>query len=128
MAGEPEYIKGLKREMQAVTQSMNGTEKAIVRIDTTLAENLPAMKAQLSQLNGTVRRHDTDIALQRQAHEDCPARKAEKNPNEKNPGGNLIIDLGDRRTKAVVGGVVGAPTLLLALDIILTAARHFWGG
>jgi len=117
MAGEPGYIKGLKDDMKEVTHMVSGTREAIVRIDTTLAENLPAMKAQLSQLNGTVRQHDKDIALQRQAHEDCPARKAS--------GGNLVIDLSDRKTKAAVGGIVGAPTLLLALEIIRWATQYF---
>ena len=48
---EPKYIKELKDDMKQVAQSVSGTEKAIVRIDTTLAENLPEMKKQLETLN-----------------------------------------------------------------------------
>ena len=119
MAGEPEYIKSLKREMQAVSQSMNVTEKAIVRIDTTLAETLPAMKGQLEKLNGSVRQHDKDIALQQQAHNECPARKASGD----NP--NVIIDLSNTKTKIALGGAVGLPTLVLILEVAQKALEYF---
>ena len=116
---EPKYIKDLKDEMKQVAQSVAGTEKAIIRIDTTLAETLPAMKGQLERLNGSVRQHDTAIALQKQAHDDCPARKASGD----NP--NVIIDLSNTKTKIALGGAVGLPTLVLILEVAQKALEYF---
>lgn len=122
---EPKYIKDLKDDMKQVAQSVSVTEKAIVRIDTTLAETLPEMKKQLEKLNGSVRRHDTAIALQKQAHDDCPARKSQnENPGEIS-GANVTINLSDPKTKIAIGGVVGAPALLLALELFKMAVQYF---
>ena len=126
---EPKYITEVKQQMGVVQKSITETEKAIVRIDTTLSENLPEMKEQLEKLNGTVRQHDKDLALQKQAHEDCPARKALGSGNPPGQAGTQwVIDLSDKKTKAAVGGLLGAPTLLLLLEIAKLAAQHFWGG
>jgi len=129
--GEPKYIGELKVAMGEMAKSVAGAEKAIVRIDTTLAENLPELKGQLQKLNGTVRGHDTDLALQKQAHEDCPARKA-FDGGQATPGssssGPVMIDLRDRKVQVVVGGVVGAPALVLALELLKFLQGYMAGG
>lgn len=128
MGKEPGYITELKDQIGVVQKGMGETEKAIVRIDTTLTENLPEMKDQLQKLNGTVSQHNTDIALQKQAHDDCPARKGVlSGDGPRESGSHWVIDLSENKTKAAVG--VGIPAIIfLLLEIAKLAAQQFWGG
>lgn len=132
MGDEPGYITDLKDQIGDVQKGVNETEKAIVRIDTTLAANLPPMKQQLQTLNGTVRQHDTDIALQKQAHEECPARKAVDAGADlpRQARSHWVVDLSNNRTKAAVGGgIIGFPAIIfLLLEIAKLAVEHTWGG
>lgn len=130
MGEEPGYITDLKKQLGGVQKGVSGTEKAIVRIDTTLAQTLPEMKDDLKALNGSVRQHDTSIALHKQAQDDCPARKAvESGTLSGGTARGWIIDLNENRTKAGVGGViVGVPAaIFLLLEIARLAAEHIWG-
>lgn len=131
MSDEPGYITELKQQIQVMHKGVTETEKSLVRIDTTLAENLPEMKEQLQKLNGTVRQHDKDLALQQQAHDDCPARKAFSGSDP--PGqsrSQWVIDLSRTKTKAVIGGgVIGIPaTMAIVFEIVKLAAAHLWRG
>src|SRR4030042_1684340 len=101
MAGEPGYIKELKSTLKDITGKVSSAEDSIIRIETTLTGTLPDIKSGRATLNGTVRKHETDLALQKQAHEECPARKgyggAPRNPG---PTGQWVIDLSETKGKA----------------------------
>jgi hypothetical protein len=121
----PGYIVDLKGSMADALEQIEEARGAIIRIDTTLANTLPEIKKSLEGLNGTVRKHDTDIALQKQAYQECPARQAAGKPKPEDSGGNTgdnpwsLAKWGLRQF-----GIFGAElAVIFALLVLLMRAR-----